>query len=131
MLGMIWGVFTWLGKALFGLVMTCDLKADSIHGIDQSVGARVENVAGDVLDYNVVPISLNPLTSGLCASDAIASLTIPAISLLITPIIETNSYGKKLCTRNSARRRRELSSSSTVSAQCVAFMMSQSTTSTC
>src|SRR5271170_2747192 len=27
--------------------------ADSIDGIDQSVGARVENVAGDVLDHNV------------------------------------------------------------------------------
>jgi hypothetical protein len=48
------------GKALFALVMTCEVKADSIHGIDKSVGARVENVAGDVLDHNVVPISLNP-----------------------------------------------------------------------
>jgi hypothetical protein len=48
------------GKALFALVMTCEVKADSIHGIAKSVGARVENVAGDVLDHNVVPISLNP-----------------------------------------------------------------------
>jgi hypothetical protein len=27
--------------------------ADSIRDVDQSVGARVENVAGDVFDYSV------------------------------------------------------------------------------
>ncbi len=28
-------------------------NANSIHGVDESVGARVENIAGDVLDHNV------------------------------------------------------------------------------
>ena len=62
----------------------------------------------------VVPVSLN-LDFRLMRLCAIASLTSSAIAWLITPIPETSSHGKKACTRNSARRRRLRSLSSTVS----------------